>query len=249
MKTGYIGETPLRFWVIFGNLRLMGTTPREVCLDEIQRSVLIGTLLGDGGLRYRGKNCRLHVKHAEWQLPLVQYKYSIFQNIVSMKVNRFEQEVNGKKYRFAEFVTRTNIELTKYYHVFYKNGKKGVPVNIGDLLTSPLSLAMWFMDDGSAEYAGVSFQTHSFAMREVRRLRSCLKESFGLEATLRKNKGRWILYLPKRSLPRFRDLIQDYVLDEFRYKLTPYFEKKINPVETVRRDPMDTSDYDTVRSV
>ena len=110
-------------------------------MDKTQESVLIGTLLGDGGLRYKGHNCRLHIKHATWQLPLVQYKHEIFQNFVSMKIREFKQLVKGKEYSFAEFVSRTNPDFTTFYKVFYRNGKKVVPGNIERLLVKPLSLA------------------------------------------------------------------------------------------------------------
>lgn len=191
-------------------------------MDKTQESVLIGTLLGDGGLRYKGKNCRLHIKHAAWQLPLVQFKHEIFQNFVSMKIREFTQAVKGKKYSFIEFVSRTHPEFTTFYNIFYRDGKKIVPNNIEILLTEPQSLAVWFMDDGSAEYAGVSFQTHCFSKSEVKLLQHCLERNFKLLTTIRRNKGKWILYVPKRSLMKFRNLVKSFMLDRFLYKLIPY---------------------------
>ncbi|MBI5079666.1 hypothetical protein HZB06_03325 [Candidatus Wolfebacteria bacterium] len=207
-------------------------------MDITQESVLVGTMLGDGGLRYKGKNCRLHIKHAAWQLPLVQFKHEIFKNFVSMKIRGFIQFVKGNKYSFIEFVSRTHPDFTIFYNIFYRDGKKIVPNNIEMLLTEPLSLAVWFMDDGSAEYAGVSFQTHCFSKKEVKLLQHCLELNFELLTTIRQNKGRWILYIPKRSLMKFRSLVHPFMLNRFLYKLIPYSVKnKTNPVETVRRCP------------
>ncbi len=157
----------------------MRTIPREVCsnlnkdlfkLNEIQKQVLIGTLLGDGGLRFRGKNCRLHIKHSIHQISLVNYKREVFDNITSMRVNEFRQAVGKIDYSFAEFVTLTHPEFTKYYNLFYPSSKQIIPKNIGSLLVKPLSLAVWLMDDGSAEYAGASLQTHGFIKVEVEKL-------------------------------------------------------------------------------
>lgn len=217
----------------------MRKTPREVgFLSKTQEDVLIGTILGDGGLRFKGSECRLHVKHAAWQLPLVQYKYQIFGDFVSMKIREFSQNVFGKSYRFAEFVSKTHPEFTRFYNLFYKNGKKIVPANINKLLTYPLSLAVWFMDDGSAEYAGASLQTHCFSETEVKSLQLCLERNFQLETTKRMNKGKWVVYIPKNSLERWRELVQSRILDLFDYKLRPYsVRKKTNPVETARRSP------------
>lgn len=195
-------------------------------------------MLGDGRIRYKGHNCRLHIKHAAWQMPLVSYKHQVFKNLTSMKIHSFSQSVKGKEYGFCEFVTRTNPNLTNFYHIFYRNKVKIVPKDIEKLLVDPLSLAIWFMDDGSAEYAGVSFQTHCYSKKDVERLRLCLEKNFHLHATLRQNKGKWILYIPKKDLVKFKSLVGPYVLNLFKYKLFPYNERTTNPVETARRDPV-----------
>jgi len=215
------------------------TIPREVSiLSKTQENVLIGTILGDGGLRFKGSECRLHIKHAAWQLPLVQYKHLIFENFVSMKIREFSQNIFGKNYRFAEFVSKTHPEFTRFYNMFYKNGKKIVPININKLLTDPIGLAVWFMDDGSAEYAGASLQTHCFTESEVKCLQLCLERNFKLETTKRRNKGNWVIYIPKNSLERWKELVGSRILKLFDYKLAPYsLRKKTNPVETARRVP------------
>ena len=208
----------------------MRTTPREVYLiikssfnlSSVQKDVLIGTLLGDGGIRLKGRFARLHIKHSSNQLSLVKYKKKIFKNITTMRVRVFKQKVGDKDYNFAEFVTLTHPDFLEFYNLFYFRSKKIVPKNIKTLLTSTLSLAMWFMDDGSAEYAGASLQTHSFTRPEVDLLRSAIKLNFRIETTKRLNKGKWIIYFPKASLPRLEKVIGKYILPEFKYKLIPY---------------------------
>ena len=213
----------------------MRTIPREVNsfldktsfrLNKIQKSVLIGTLLGDGGVRYRGRECRLHIKHSINQLSFVNYKRKVFCNITLMKVRRFSQTIGEKDYSFAEFVTLTHSEFTKYYHLFYPSLKKQVPNNINSLLIDPLSLAVWFMDDGSADYAGASLQTHSFTKKDVERLMECIVMNFNIDVTKRLNKGKWIIYFPKASMGRLREVIEKYMLKEFMYKLKPYSVRK-----------------------
>ena len=143
-----------------------------------------------------------------------------------MKVRKFKQKVGEKDYVFAEFVTFTNPEFTKYRNLFYPSGKKIVPKNIKQLLVDPLSLAVWFMDDGSAEYAGASLQTHCFTESGVKRLMSCLKLNFKIKTTKRLNKGKWIIYFPKKSMPDLRKIIGKKILKEFKYKLEPYSERR-----------------------
>ena len=189
----------------------------------------MGTLLGDGGIRLKGKSARLHIKHSLKQLKLVEYKRKIFENITGMRVRLFSHQVKQKDYNFAEFVTLNHPEFLKYYRLFYPNSKKHVPTMINKILGDPLSLAVWFMDDGSAEYAGASLQTHSFSKGETDKLRGAIKLNYGIETGKRKNKGRWIIYFSKASMPRLRNLIGKIMLKEFLYKLRPYSERKQTP--------------------
>lgn len=190
-------------------------------LSDIQREVLIGTLLGDGALKKRGKYHRLHIKHSVNQLPFVEYKREIFSNIVNMQMRVFAQKVGEKEYSFVEFVTLTHPEFSKFYFEFYKGGKKTISQQIAKQLT-PLSLAVWFMDDGCAEYAGLSFNTQCFSLDELQHLSKRLREAFMIETSIRRNKNGWIIYIPKRYIFKFRSIVEGKILDEFRYKLTPY---------------------------
>lgn len=191
-------------------------------LNKTQKDILIGTILGDSGLKYRGRHCRLHVKHSINQLSLVEYKREVFKNITSMKINKFIQKVKGKDYGFAEFVTLTHSQFTEYHKIFYKEGKKIVPRSIKDMLKTPLSLAVWFMDDGAADYAGATLQTHCFSLQEVEIIRKTIKDNFSLETTKRKNKKKWIIYFPKSTMNSLKKIIQPYMLKQFYYKLIPY---------------------------
>lgn len=53
------------------------------------------------------------------------------------------------------FYTKYSKTFTEYRNLFYlkqKNSffeKKNVPVNIADILTHPLALAVWYLDDGT----------------------------------------------------------------------------------------------------
>lgn len=210
----------------------MRTIPREVQnftrikdsfkLSEKQKSVLLGTLLGDGSLKRRGNYYRLHIKHSHKQLLLVRYKREIFSNITSMPIRIFFQTVKDKDYKFCEFVTLTHPKFSEYRKLFYRGKKKVISQKLKQQLKDPLSLAVWFMDDGCAEYAGVSFSTHCFDLKEVRFLSHILKENFGLDSTVRKNKNGWIIYIPKDNLSKFKNTVKKYLLPSFLYKLEPY---------------------------
>lgn len=214
----------------------MRTIPREVfrslkskfLLNHTQTSVLVGTILGDGSVQMRKLDARLHIKHSLKQLSLVKYKRDIFSNITSMQVREFKQNIGKVSYNFAEFVTLTHPEFTRFYKTFYTSKNKIVPKNIKDLL-DPLSLAVWIMDDGAAEYLGLSIQTHSFSQEDVNILLRAIIEKFGIEVIKRKNKGRWIVYFPKNSLQKLETTVGKHVLPEFKYKFIPYIQRIKTP--------------------
>jgi hypothetical protein len=86
---------------------------------------------------------------------------------------------------------------------------------------SPLALAVWLMDDGAADYAGITFQTHSFGREGTSRLATALRERYGLRTGARKNRGSWIVYVYASSVPELRQLVEPHVLPELSYKLIP----------------------------
>jgi hypothetical protein len=121
--------------------------------------------------------------------------------------------------------------------------RKVVPSDIGRFL-SPLAVAVWFMDDGAADFAGVTFQTHSFAAGDLELLRGALAQNFGVTTTCRKNKGGQVLYVGSADLGRFRALVEPHLLPEFGYKLVP---RRLEPRRDCTLAPDESRGDDTVR--
>jgi hypothetical protein len=137
-----------------------------------------------------------------------------------MSLHKFDQQVGGKRHPCVQFATRTHPVFTEWHRRFYRGRRKIVPADIASDL-SPLALAVWLMDDGAADYAGVTLQTHCFEYDETTRLAAALRAEFGLEAGTRGNRGSWIIYIPARSLRDLVETVQADMLTSFEYKLTP----------------------------
>lgn len=183
------------------------------------KAIVIGTLLGDANLNRRGKDYRILVKHGNSQRTLAEWKHKKFASITGMRINSFEQLVKDKMYGFCQFVTLTHPVFTDLHTIFYRKKTKIVPINIRGLLTKPLSLAVWIMDDGAKAGVGMTLQTHSFSERGVQRLRHTLKENFHLSTIIRKNKNKPVLYIPKSEIPKLKQMVKNYILPEYRYKI------------------------------
>ena len=212
-------------------------------LSSRQQDALVGTLLGDGCLAKHGYYHRLHIKHKEAHRALVEYKYEVFRDFVSMNLHAFGQKLNGREYPCVQFATRTSPLFSQWHARFYRDGRKIVPTDIARYLT-PLAVAVWFMDDGAADFAGVTFQTHSFDAEGLEFLQGALQQNFGVTATCRKNKGGMVLYVGVVSLRRLTELIEPHLLPEFRYKLVP---RRLEPRRDCTLAPDESRGEDTVR--
>lgn len=180
-------------------------------LTEEQKSILIGTLLGDGTMRKK-KNAHLEVNHCYAQKALVDWIFSKFRDFVITEPKW--RKGNGKReaYRFA---TRSLPIFTPFYDQFFLNKKKIIP---SDLRLNPLILAVWFMDDGCRSRSSIYLNTQQFSKDEQLRLIQILKDQFGIESTLNKDKIYYRIRIRTESIKRFIELVKEFVLEEFKYK-------------------------------
>ena len=202
-----------------------GITPREVQivaseLTKFQQAVLVGTLLGDASIAKHGHHCRLFVKHKAAHVALAAWKREVFSDFTTMPLHHFDQRLNDRFYPCVQFVTRTAPIFSEWRERFYRAGRKVVPTDVVELL-EPAAIAAWFMDDGTADRAGVSFQTHSFRIDEVEDLAAAMHERYGLKTSLNRNKGAHVVYIHGASVPALAALIAPTMLPELAYKLVP----------------------------
>ena len=183
-------------------------------LTQIQRSVIIGSLLGDGYVRIlKGrKNAFLEINHSIKMKNYVDWKYEILKSIVISPPKLRKGNGNRVAYRFF---TRQHPEITELFKLFYKNGKKVIP----DFKLDPISLAIWYMDDGSK--CGTSnyyLNTQQFTIEDQQKLMNQLK-LFGIESKLNKDKEYWRIRMIMSSVPTFKELIQENIIPSLQYKI------------------------------
>ena len=218
-----------------GNLkrRLRGNTGEarkireNAFLSETQRAVLVGTILGDGCLaenadkkhwrKHWKKNFRLKIEQSDKHREYIFWLYTVFKNWTLNPPKHLEER---KAWRFY---TVSHPELTEFRKIFYRNRKKIIPENIENFLFHPLSLAVWFMDDGLRRGNGFSVCVHSFSNKDIQRLRRCLLERFNLPTNIHWDGKGHQLYFPVCTISYLNDLVLPYVIPSMRYKfpLTP----------------------------
>jgi hypothetical protein len=180
-------------------------------LTERQEAIIIGCLLGDGSMRCKA-NALLEINHSIKQREYVDWKYSELENLVSTKPHRRSGNAGRIAYKFT---TRSLPALTEIYRKFYLSGKKMIPDNFK---MHPLSLAIWFMDDGCKSYHAVYLNTQKFDVAEQCKLAGLLKDKFGIKTTLNKDKKYYRLRIAVSSVKKFLEIIKPYLLPMFCYK-------------------------------
>ncbi len=180
-------------------------------LSEVQRAVIAGSLLGDGAMRCK-TNALLEINHSWNQRRYVDWKYRHLADLV--RTTPSARHGNGGRVAYR-FVTRSLPVLTPYHALFYGRRGKQVP----DLELAPLTLAVWFMDDGCRSRGAVYLNTQQFDDYSQRRLLRLLRTQWGIEGALNRDKTYHRIRLSVAGTVRLAQVIGPLLLPEFRYKL------------------------------
>lgn len=207
-------------------------------LNQEQKDLLVGTLLGDANLQTsnQGQTWRYRAIHKTEHKPYLDHKYNLMKEFCGsepIENNVFDSRTS-KTYKRWYFSTRVNNSFRYYGNSFYtynpntQNMEKDVPKQIQQMLT-PRAIAYWYMDDGALKWLGHSnamrLCTESFSLGGISRLQNILRTCYNLETTLSRKtvKGRLVGYrisIPEASSVAFRELIQPYLIDCMKYKVS-----------------------------
>jgi len=197
----------------------------EFFLTQKETDTLVGLYLGDLYAKDRSQtgNITLSFKQGIVHDSYLQLLYEQFAKFCSAgpKIeNSKPHKRTGKIYKAIGFKTYALPCFAELYNLFYPNGKKVIPSNIGELLT-PLGLCHWICDDGchSERDRVVYLSTNSFTLAEVQLLVSVLTDKFGLECTINKNNGGFRIRISSKSLPVLQSLLKDIMPSMMRHKI------------------------------
>lgn len=192
-------------------------------LSKEQQSVLFGTILGDGYLQKTGeRNARLRLEHGYQQKEYLFWKVEKLKPLFQGKPTYLERihPLTKRTYKYWRHQSQSTPYLGKLRKVFYPEGKKIIPDNLEKYLT-PLSLAVWYMDDGyyylrdkcSYLYLG------NVSEKEANIVHDAMLKKFDIAAKVKAKKKGFAIYFPNSQCEKLKLLIKSLIIQYFNYKL------------------------------
>jgi recombination protein RecA len=214
------------------------------CLSTFQWEALLGMLMGDGALSptRSGHGARLRWGHSARQTAYADWKASLFANV------HVSRSTNAKGAVF--FDAQPVPEFAELREAVCVGGKKVLSHDYLKRLT-PLSLALWYLDDGSFALRSKGLQRRTAggsgraeicveAMEPTsrHRLAEYLADTWGIRPKLIDRGGKAILQFPTAETAKLHALIAPFVHPSMEYKLLPAYRGRFN-VEPVFRPARD----------
>ncbi len=192
---------------------------QKLVVTNRQEEILIGSLLGDAYITTRGQiQFEQSVHQKEYLLWKHQELGPISYKNISI-VKRFDKRYKHENisYRFW-----TRQYFVSWREKFYLKNKKIVPK---DIRLTPLSIAVWYMDDGCLSDNKCVIATDGFSKDDIRFLQDLLLEKFSIKSSL-KNGSK--IMIKKESFNAFFSIIRPYITKSMLYKI-------FDPVTTSRK--------------
>jgi LAGLIDADG DNA endonuclease family len=112
----------------------------KIILSNIQKDIIIGTILGDSSLERYGRSINTRLRIDQTFPQHAEYTMHLFSHLINLCGKGFKVYIrkpdirNNKIYSSIQFKTLALPSLNFYKDLFYKDGKKIIPANISDLL-------------------------------------------------------------------------------------------------------------------
>ena len=178
--------------------------------------VLYGLILGDLFIsRKNSENAFIRFEQSIIHREYIEHLFERFKYLCTATASLKTAERKAFNTSSIYFTTRQLTAITELHKLFYNEGKKIVPLNIGSLLTER-SLAFWAMDDGDNHRSGYIFNTSGFTLEDVKVLQAVLYDNWQLETSIH---SRNRIYIRSTSKNKFLSLIRPHFRNSMLYKI------------------------------
>lgn len=185
---------------------------------ELQKQVIIGSLLGDGSLHKpkNGVNYHFSVAHCAKQKEYLEYKRQLlypFSSEIDI-YSRLDKRYNHI-YTSHRFSTKSHPYLTELEKLFYTNRVKKIPLVLIEQM-APIALAMWYLDDGNVAKRTHQLASVCFEFDELEEACEIISAKFDLMCYPQKSRR---IFIASESNEKFISIIEPFTPTSMRYKL------------------------------
>lgn len=193
----------------------------RISLSSSCKSIILGSILGDGSLKIypKYKNARFWIRHSLIQKEYMYWKINQLGEISSPGSMQLQDPTGYSQNKKLLYQSKACEELSIIHELLYSDNHLEIKRSWLNHLT-PLSLAIWWLDDGSIIGNGKRgvLCTDPFSHYEHKLLKRYLEVAWGITAqigtlnriTKGKQKQVYRLYLNNESLKCFLRLIMGY---------------------------------------
>jgi recombination protein RecA len=179
--------------------------------SSLQKELILGGLLGDGSLRPVGSSkFQYRETHSKDQDEYIKWKSNYFKN----------RTIGRHAASGLYFETFLSSNFENEYKEFYWGGKKcRIPPNIQ---LTPLSLAVWYQDDGylaNAQRKAINLSTGGFQKSSIKNLQNALSNQFNIRMGVREHNGGLELTFGQNETKKFLNICKYFIHPTIRYKV------------------------------
>lgn len=197
------------------------------------QEVFDGVMLSDGGLTPMNALALFSIdlsgtEHIDWLREIKTALTSLDVPVSPIYPRLTKGASRGKVYYGCLLSTRSCVYLAEQYTRWYPDGIKKVPVDIG---LTPITVANWFMGDGSSvwhqyksmprsKYVEVKFATHCYTKEDVELLKDLL-EQFGISnPKVYPDRGHYFISVcNEEGIVGLMHVIEPLVMPSYKYKI------------------------------
>lgn len=199
-------------------------------LTEVQKDIMIGSLLGDGFLlktnifRIKQKKSRreyveyLHQEFKPFSTPVRMDKARKPTRLKDGTVSHKLKDWKGGYTWSTSFSTRKHKIFEDLRAKWYPNGKKILPE---DLELNPTIITHWYLQDGchNKKKGYYKFSTQSFKYEEVEKLSNQLNLSLGVNSAIQLQDGNPVIYVTKTN---GEDILHNLLMENIFFQCFKY---------------------------
>ena len=200
-------------------------------LSDRQKEIIKGSLIGDGAVHRAtngNKNCKFYETHSRKQYEYLNWKFLELKNFIpdnaleKISPKKHNSLSNDYKYRLK---TILHHELNYFRDYFYPNNFKIIP---NDIEITPLSLAVWYFDDGDIHKNNgrIRLHTEGFDYNSVYNLSNLLNKNFSIENKILEKNAKWnnnkkslyYIAINKANAKHLIEIVRPFATEDMIYK-------------------------------